>query len=58
MVTEVTTHDCHNSEILPSLLAGIASKMAQVSGDGVYNTFACHEAIAHWEAAATIPPRY
>jgi hypothetical protein len=58
MVAEVTTNDCHDSEILPSLLEGIAGEMAQVSGDGAYDTFACHEAIAHRGAAATIPPRH
>jgi hypothetical protein len=58
MVAEVTTNDCHDSEILPSLLEGIAGEMAQVSGDGAYDTFACHEAIAQRGAAATIPPRH
>jgi hypothetical protein len=57
MVAEVTTNDFHDSEILPSLLEGIAGEMAQVSGDGAYDTFACHEAIAH-RGAATIPPRH
>jgi hypothetical protein len=58
MVAEVTTNDFHDSEILPSLLEGIAGEMAQVSGDGAYDTFACHEAIAQRGAAATIPPRH
>ena len=40
---------------MPSLLEGIAGEIAQVSGDGAYDTFACHEAIAHRGAAATIP---
>ena len=43
---------------MPSLLEGIAGEIAQVSGDGAYDTFACHEAIAHRGAAATIPPRH
>lgn len=58
MVAEVTTNDFHDSEILPSLLEGITSDIAQVSGDGAYDTFACHEAIAQRGAAATIPPRH
>ncbi|ASC71023.1 hypothetical protein XM38_019720 [Halomicronema hongdechloris C2206] len=57
-VAEVTTHDYHDSEILPSLLDGIDGEIAQVSGDGAYDTFACHEAIAQRSAVATIPPRH
>jgi len=58
VVAEVTTNDFHDSEILPSLLEGIAGELAQVSGDGAYDTFACHEAIAQRAAVATIPPRH
>lgn len=58
MVAEVTTNDFHDSEILPSLLENITSEIAQVSGDGAYDTFACHEAIAQRGATATIPPRH
>ena len=43
---------------MPSLLEGIAGEIAQVSGDGAYDTFACHEAIAQRGADATIPPRH
>jgi hypothetical protein len=58
VVAEVTTNDYHDSEILPSLLDGIDGEVAQVSGDGAYDTFACHEAIAQRAAVATIPPRH
>lgn len=58
VVAEVTTNDYHDSEILPSLLDGIEGEIAQVSGDGAYDTFACHEAIAQRSAVATIPPRH
>ncbi len=58
VVAEVTTNDYHDSEILPSLLDGINGEIAQVSGDGAYDTFACHEAIAERNAVATIPPRH
>jgi hypothetical protein len=57
LVAEVTTNDYHDSEILPSLLDGIDGEVAQVSGDGAYDTFTCHEAIAQRDAVATIPPR-
>jgi len=58
VVAEVTTNDYHDSEILPSLLDGIEGEVAQVSGDGAYDTFACHDAIAQRNAVATIPPRH
>jgi hypothetical protein len=58
VVAEVTTNDFHDSEILPSLLNGIKGEIAQVSGDGAYDTFACHETIAQCSAVATIPPRH
>jgi len=58
VVAEVTTNDYHDSEILLSLLKGIDGEIAQVSGDGAYDTFACHEAIAQRAAVAAIPPRH
>lgn len=58
VVAEVTTNDYHDSEILPSLLNGIDGEVAQVSGDGAYDTFDCHEVIAQRAAVATIPPRH
>ena len=54
----VTTNDYYDSELLPSLLDGIDGEIAQVSGDGAYDTFACHEAIAQRAAVATIPPHH
>lgn len=58
VVAEVTTNDFHDSEILPSLLKGIDGEIAQVSGDGTYDTFACYGAIAQWMAVVAIPPRH
>ena len=57
LVAEVTTNDSHDGEILPSLLNGIDGDIEQVSGDGAYDTFECHDAIAEREARASIPPR-
>ncbi len=57
LVAEVTTNDFRDSEILPSLLEGIEDEIEQVSGDGAYDTFDCHDAIAQKEAKAAIPPR-
>jgi len=56
-MAEVTTHDYGDGEVFPSLLDGINDDVEQVSGDGAYDTLACHEAIAEKGARATIPPR-
>lgn len=58
VVAEVTTNDYHDSEVLASLLDGISDKISQVSGDGAYDTFGCHDAIVQRGATATIPPRH
>jgi len=57
VVAEVTTNDYHDSEVLESLLDGISDEISQVSEDGAYDTFGCHDAIAQRGAIATIPPR-
>ena len=43
--------------ILPDLLAQIATPIATVTGDGAYDTQACHAAIAAVGTAAIIPSR-
>lgn len=53
----VTTHDYHDSELLPDLLDGIEGEIEQVSGDGAYDTFASYEAIEQRQAKGVIPPR-
>jgi len=58
LVAEVTTNNYHDSEILPGLLDGINDEIEQVSGDGAYDTFDCHDAIAQRNATAAIPPRH
>ena len=58
LIAEVSTNDYRDSEILPSLLDGISDEISQVSGDGAYDTFACHEVIVQCDAMATIPPRH
>lgn len=57
LVAEVTTNDYHDSEMLSSRLEGIVDEVSQVSGDGAYDTFGCHDAIQKRSAIATIPPR-
>jgi IS5 family transposase len=49
-----------DAEILPVLLEQVEQgdvTILQVSGDGGYDSWACHEAIAKRAAKATIPPR-
>ena len=54
---EVTTNDYGDCEILEGLLEEIEGEIEQVSGDGGYDTFDCHEAIQKKGAKAAIPPQ-
>src|SRR5919112_5659502 len=42
----VTTDDCSDGQLLPELLDQIDADIAQVSGDGAYDTHACYTAIS------------
>jgi IS5 family transposase len=53
----VTTHNYHDSQVLPDLLAPGDEEIAQVSGDGGYDRRTCYEAIRARHARATIPPQ-
>ncbi len=56
---EVTDNSIGDAPMLPELLKQIpeSEQIASVSGDGAYDTKACHEAIALRQAAAIIPTR-
>ncbi len=56
---EVTDNSVGDAPMLPELLAQIPADeaVASVSGDGAYDTKACHAAIAQRGAQAVIPPR-
>ncbi len=56
---EVTSNSIGDAPMLPELLAQIprSSTIASVTGDGAYDTKACHAAIAAIGAAAIIPTR-
>ena len=56
-VAEVTANDYHDSEKLSSLMEGIVDEVSQVSEDGDYDTFGCHDAIQKRSAIANIPLR-
>ncbi len=53
----VTTHDLGDGQRLPELLDPIDADIAQVSGDGAYDTHAGYTAISAPQAQAAIPPR-
>lgn len=56
---EVTNNSVGDAPMLPELLGQIPADeaVASVSGDGAYDTKACHAAIAQRGAQAVIPPR-
>ena len=56
---EMTDHRHGVGEIVPGLLAQLpkAERIGVISGDGAYDTKACHAAIARRNAQAIIPPR-
>lgn len=55
----VTDNGIGDAPVLPDLLAQIplSERLTSVSGDGAYDTKACHKAIADRGAEAIIPPR-
>ncbi len=54
---EVTSNSVGDAPVLPDLLAQISTPISTVSGDGAYDTKACHAAIAAVGAEAIIPTR-
>ena len=57
VAVEVTDNRHSDGHMLPELLEQIDSTLHQVSGDGAYDTKACHQAVLDKKAKATIPPR-
>lgn len=56
---EVTDNSVGDAPMLPELLGQIPTDetIGSISGDGAYDTKACHAAIARRQAHAVIPPR-
>jgi hypothetical protein len=52
-----TTNDLSDGHLLPELLEQIDEDIAQVSGDGAYDTRDCYQAIEIRKARAAIPLR-
>lgn len=60
LAAELSLCTTGDSEVLPALLEQVAREdiaLDQVSGDGSYDSWACHEVIAQHGARATIPVR-
>jgi IS5 family transposase len=57
VAVELTGSRAHDSKPLPALLALLPDPLAQVSGDGAYDTRACYEAVLKRGATPTFVPR-
>ena len=57
VAVELTGSRVHDSQPLPALLNQIPDPIAQVSGDGAYDTRACYEAVLQRGAMPTFVPR-
>ena len=57
VAVELTGSRVHDSQPLPALLNQIPEPIAQVSGDGAYDTQACYEAVLKRGAMPTFVPR-
>lgn len=53
----VTGNDSGDSQVLPSLLEQVSSKIRQVCADGAYDAENCYQAIQGRHAQSTISPR-
>jgi hypothetical protein len=57
VAVELTGSRAHDSQPLPALLEQIVDPIAQVSGDGAYDTRACYEAVLERGATPVFAPR-
>lgn len=57
VVASVSAKEVGDSEVLPQLLEAISGDVAEVIGDGAYDTRGCYEAICKRGARPLIPPR-
>jgi len=57
VAVELTGSRVHDSQPLPALLDQIPGPIAQVSGDGAYDTRTCYEAVLQHGAMPTFVPR-
>lgn len=57
IVEDVTDSNCHDSTMLPSLVASCPNRVTGVWADGAYDTVPCYKALHEREIAPHIPPR-
>jgi hypothetical protein len=57
VVVELTESRIHDSQPLPTLLDQIPDPIGPVSGDGVYDTRTCYEAVLRRQATSIFVPR-
>ena len=57
IAAELSLSTVTDGEVLPNLLKQTRRSIHEVSGDGAYDTRACHDAIKIKRAVALIPPR-
>ncbi|WP_017091874.1 IS5/IS1182 family transposase, partial [Vibrio splendidus] len=57
IAVELSLSTATDGEVLPNLLKQTRRSILEVSGDGAYDTRACHAAIKIKGAIALIPPR-
>jgi hypothetical protein len=57
VAVELTGSRVHDSQPLPALLEQIPDPIAQVSGDGAYDTRVCYEAVLQRDAMPVLVPR-
>jgi Transposase DDE domain len=57
VAASISDKDLHDSQALPGLLDAVKGDIAEVIGDGAYDSKACYEAIHRRGAKPIIPPR-
>jgi hypothetical protein len=57
VAVKVTTSRIHDNRVLPDVLSQVTDEIAQVSGDGAYDTRDCYDAVLERDAVPTLLPR-
>ena len=57
ILTDVTSRNVHDSQMLPEFLDRIEGRIGRVYGDGAYDTKKCYQAIVKRGGEPAIPPR-
>lgn len=57
VAVEITTSRIHDCRVFPDVLSQVTDEIAQVSGDGAYDTIDCYDAVLARDAIPTLMPR-